>query len=121
MVRSIIIYFFCFLDPNFISSYVLDNSNYTYFFFTEIGIEIPRRQVILAVLETFLPAWAEAYSEPTQNCQTTKMEFFAKIVNGFQPLTIFAKSFILNVCQDFQYTSGGPKDYPKLLCGWFSY
>ena len=30
-----------------------------------------------------------------------KMELFAKIVNGFQPLTIFAKSFILNVWRRF--------------------
>ena len=36
----------------------------------------------------------EAYSEP---CQTSKIELFAKIVNGFQPLTIFAKSSVLDV------------------------
>ena len=32
---------------------------------------------------------SEAYSEP---CQTSKMEVFTKIVNGFSFLTIFAKS-----------------------------
>ena len=37
---------------------------------------------------------AEAYSEPYQ---TSKMERFAKIVNGFQPLTIFGKRSILDV------------------------
>ena len=32
---------------------------------------------------------SEKYSEP---CQTSKMEIFAKIVNGFLFLTIFAKN-----------------------------
>ena len=36
---------------------------------------------------------AEVYSEPYQTC---KNELFIKIVNGFQPLTVFAKSSILN-------------------------
>ena len=36
----------------------------------------------------------EAYSEP---CQTSKMNYFAKIVNGFQPLTNIAKLSILDV------------------------
>ena len=35
-----------------------------------------------------------AYSEPRE---TSKMECFAKVVNGFQPLTIFAKCSILDV------------------------
>ena len=35
------------------------------------------------------------------------MEIFAKIVNGFQPLTIFAKSCILDVLQGSEYASGG--------------
>ena len=34
---------------------------------------------------------SQAYSEPSQ---TSKMKLFVKIVNGFQPFTIFAKSFI---------------------------
>ena len=46
--------------------------------------------VLLAVKE-LLP---EAYSEPSQK---SKMEFSAKIVNGLQPLNIFARSFILDV------------------------
>ena len=36
------------------------------------------------------------YSEP---CQTSKLELFAKIVNGVQPLTIFAKIFIIDVSE----------------------
>ena len=36
----------------------------------------------------------EAYSEP---CQASKMEHFAKIVNGFHPLTLFAKRSMLVV------------------------
>ena len=40
----------------------------------------------------------ETYLEP---CQISKMECFAKIINGFQPLTIFARRSILDVllCQ----------------------
>ena len=36
---------------------------------------------------------AEVYSEPNQ---TSKMELFAKTVNGFHPLTIFARSSMLD-------------------------
>ena len=36
---------------------------------------------------------SEAYSEL---CQTSKMEYFAKIVSGFYPLTIFVKCSMLN-------------------------
>ena len=36
----------------------------------------------------------ETYSEPNQ---TSKMEFFAKIINGFQPLTIFAKRSFVDI------------------------
>ena len=38
----------------------------------------------------------EVYSEP---CQISKMELYAQIVNGFQPLTIIEKSSILDVWQ----------------------
>lgn len=31
-----------------------------------------------------------------------RSSFFAKIVVVFQPLTIFAKSFIIDVCQSFE-------------------
>ena len=39
-------------------------------------------------------------------CQTTKMELLAKIINSWKPLTIFVKSFILDIWQDSEYTSG---------------
>ena len=38
----------------------------------------------------------QAYSEP---CQTFKMGCFENIVNGFQPLTLFSKHSILDVCR----------------------
>ena len=44
---------------------------------------------------------SEAYSEPSRIYQT---ELFAKIVNGFQQLTIFAKSSILDVRLGSEYT-----------------
>ena len=46
---------------------------------------------------------AETYSECNQ---TSKMEFFAVIVNEFYPLTIFAKSSILDVPLGSEYTFG---------------
>ena len=45
---------------------------------------------------------SEAYSEP---CQTSKMEVFEKITNGFSFLVIFAKSSILDVWQDSEFAS----------------
>ena len=44
---------------------------------------------------------SEAYSEP---CLRSKMELFAKIVNSFQPVTIFAKSSILDIWLGSEYT-----------------
>ena len=41
----------------------------------------------------------------TETIQTSKMELFAKIVNDWNPLTIFAKSFILDVYVGFEYAS----------------
>ena len=46
------------------------------------------------VLNTPLQPQPEAYSEL---CQTSKMELFEKINNGFQPLTILPKRSILGV------------------------
>ena len=43
---------------------------------------------------------AEAYSEL---CQTFMMECFVKIVDRFQPLTIYAKRSILDACQGPRY------------------
>ena len=42
----------------------------------------------------------QAYLE---RCQTSKMETFAKIVNGLKLLIVFAKNSILNVRQDSEY------------------
>ena len=44
----------------------------------------------------------EPYSEPSRN---QRWVFFAEIVNGYQPLTIFAKSFILDVRLGSENTS----------------
>ena len=51
----------------------------------------------------------EAYSEPSR---TSVMELFAKIPNGFMLLTIFVKSFIIDIRLGYKYTSG---IYPKLI------
>ena len=40
------------------------------------------------------------YSEPYQ---TSKMERFARVVNAFKPLTIFAERSILDVWQGSEY------------------
>ena len=47
--------------------------------------------------------YTEAHQQP---CQTSKMKVFANIVNVFKPLTIFAKTFILDVWQGSEHTSG---------------
>ena len=53
-----------------------------------------------------MEANSEAYSEP---CQISKIEAFAQIVNGFQFLTILAKSSILNVWQGYEFASEARK------------
>ena len=40
--------------------------------------------------------YLEVHLEPSE---TSKIEILVKIVNGFQPLIIFGKSFILDVWQ----------------------
>ena len=57
-----------------------------------------KKQLILQETETWLTG---AYSEP---CQTSNTEVFAEIGNGFQLLTIFSKSSILDVSQGSEYT-----------------
>ena len=54
--------------------------------------EIQQYAVSGHVINVFV-VHAEAYSE---TCQTSKMELFATIVNGFQPLNISAKSSFLD-------------------------
>ena len=51
----------------------------------------------VALLRSFrvsVPSYAEMYSEPYQ---TYKMELLAKIINDFQQLSIFPKSFVSDV------------------------
>ena len=47
---------------------------------------------------------SETYSEL---CQTSKVESFVKIVNGFKKITIFKRNFILEIFdrQDSEYAS----------------
>ena len=61
-----------------------------------------------------------AYSEPSQ---TSKMELFAKIIDGFQQSAIFDKNSNFDVRLGFEYVSGYKKhnlyrthsaDYKKL-------
>ena len=42
---------------------------------------------------------------PVIEVTTTKMEYFAKILNDFQPLTILGKRSILDVWQGSEYNS----------------
>ena len=59
-----------------------------------------------------LEGFSEAYSE---RCQTSKMEVFTKIVSSFLLLTIFTKSSILDVWQDFEQASSPSNDLQKKL------
>ena len=43
--------------------------------------------------------------QPVQNCQMSKRERFAKTVNDYKPLTIFAKRSILYDEQGSEYAS----------------
>ena len=43
--------------------------------------------------------FSEAYSK---TCHTSKMDLFEKTANGFQPITIFTKSSILDVLKSFE-------------------
>ena len=53
----------------------------------------------------------EAYSD---NCETSKMQPFEKIVKDRKPLTIFTKDSILDVCQDSEYASEYLKQFLTL-------
>ena len=52
---------------------------------------------------------------PNSRCEfrslSNKMELFAKIVNGFYPLTILTEHSILDVWQDSEYASTNIEDY----------
>ena len=53
-------------------------------------------------------AWLEAYLEL---CQTSKVELFAKMVNGEKLLTVFVKSSILAVWQGSEYAFDDFREY----------
>ena len=59
---------------------------------------------------TLLLELPETYLEPYQ---ASKMERFAKMLNGFQLLTIFAKCTILYIRQGSEYTSEVILKYSK--------
>ena len=59
-----------------------------------------------------LEANLEAYSE---TYQTSKIEVFTKIVNGFSFLTIFTKSSILDIWQDSEFASEPSNNLRKKL------
>ena len=66
-----------------------------------------------------MEANSEAYSEL---CQTSKMEVFTKIVNGFLFLTTFTNSSIFDVRQDSEFASEPSNDlrrklHPRCLAG----
>ena len=56
----------------------------------------------------FIMTKPEAYSEPTR---TSKMCFLAKIVNGLESLTIFAKSSISDVRLGSEYGSASSSKF----------
>ena len=58
---------------------------------------------------------SEAYLEL---CQTSKLESFAKIVNGFKKMTIFKRNSVLEIIdiQDSEYASANIFQlYPKSI------
>ena len=54
-----------------------------------------------------------AYSE---SFEISKIKFFVKIVNGFQPFIIFAKNSILDVWQRSEYASDSRHYYNYMVC-----
>ena len=77
----------------------------------------PSRRLSVAIWfkhETYLTleASSEAYSE---QCQTSKMEVFAKIVNGFSLFTVLCKKLHLRCWQDSEFASEASNDLWKKL------
>ena len=59
--------------------------------------------VLFRTGKTFLaPGYVEVNSEPSQ---TSNMDLFAKIINGWKTLTIFAKRSILDIWLGSEYAS----------------
>ena len=48
-----------------------------------------------------------------KTCYTSKLDFLAKIMNGFHTLTTFPKSSILDAWHGFEYFSGNDNKYKK--------
>ena len=59
----------------------------------------------MVILEIFGNSLEIVLDRVTFPSQTSKMELFAKIINGFQLLNIFAKISILDVRLGFEYAS----------------
>ena len=108
-------YFFKQIAPFFIffsSSSVLPSLDISIEFITTWEVLVPyqiREFPILLWHNLKYNAFADyalqsvAYSKP---CQSSKIERFVKIVNGFKPLTIFARCSVLDVWQSSEYTIG---------------
>ena len=65
-------------------------------------------------LQYYIYSHTKMSSEETR--QTSTMELFPKVVDGFQPLTVFANSFILTFWQSSEYASGIQKQPPEVFC-----
>ena len=59
---------------------------------------------------------SEVYSELSQ---TSKMKRFAKVVNGFQPVIIFTKRSIVDVCQGSEYACVVHKKNANISWSWY--
>ena len=82
----------------------------SFWFFLVEGYLLPL--IFKLITSLTLEANLEAYSEPSQ---TSKLEVFAKIVNGFSFLTIFAKSSIVDIWKDSEFASEASIDLRKKL------
>ena len=56
---------------------------------------------LIVHLYSFVQLWATALKAHLEQCQTSKMRHFVKIVNDFQPLTIFTKKLHLRCLTEF--------------------
>ena len=64
-------------------------------------IEVPSFQETFSALKnSWLRAYHSVNEEHSEPCQTSKMKFFARVVNGFQLLTTFCKKI------HFRYLTG---------------
>ena len=64
------------------------------------GHDFARTVILNTVMHMHPQQFSKAHSEPSQ---TTKMELLAKTVNRLQPLTVFPKSFVVDVCLSPEY------------------